>query len=299
MLTLFAWPSAPLEPRDLPVGVAGPPAATAALEQRLAAADGAFDVHRYGDEAAAREAIEDRDVYGAFVATPDGAKVLTASAASPMVAQLLTHAASEGAARRCTVEDVVSAVAAPASRCRPPCCRSCSRASSPASLAVALGGGALRRAGLVVAGSVLAGLVATAIIAELARRRRGDWAVNAAGAEPHGGGDRRGRGRAARRCSARAGVALTALTMILIGNPFSGVASGARAAAAAGRRARPAAAARARAANLLRSTGFFDGAAATGHVAVLAAWTLLGFAALAVAALRSRRTVTAPAPAPA
>ena len=101
VLTLFAWPSARLEPRDLPIGVAGAPPAAEAIEKRLAQQEGAFDVQRYGDEAAAREAIEDRDVYGAFVATPSGPKVLTASAASPAVAQLLTHAASEtGAADR-------------------------------------------------------------------------------------------------------------------------------------------------------------------------------------------------------
>ena len=66
VLTLFAWPSSRLEPRDVPVGVAG----SAAIEHQLAARDGAFEVHRYADEAAAREAIEDREVYGAFVATP-------------------------------------------------------------------------------------------------------------------------------------------------------------------------------------------------------------------------------------
>ena len=66
MLTLFAWPAAKVGPRDLAVGVAGPPA----LEQQLAKAGDRFDVHRYADEAAAREAIKDREIYGAFVATP-------------------------------------------------------------------------------------------------------------------------------------------------------------------------------------------------------------------------------------
>lgn len=66
VLTLFAWPSARMGPRELPVGVAGPPA----LEQKLAAAGDAFAVHRYRDEAAARAAIKDREIYGAFVATP-------------------------------------------------------------------------------------------------------------------------------------------------------------------------------------------------------------------------------------
>jgi hypothetical protein len=77
LVTLFAWPSARLEPRDLPVGVVGPPAEAQNVEQRLAA--GAFDVHRYADEVAARAAIEDREVYGAFVAAQGGGKVLTAS----------------------------------------------------------------------------------------------------------------------------------------------------------------------------------------------------------------------------
>ena len=106
VLTLFAWPSARLEPRDLPIGVAGAPPAAEAIEKRLAQQEGAFDLQRYGNEAEAREAIEDRDVYGAFVATPSGPKVLTASAASQPVAQLLTHAASETGA---ATEDVVEA----------------------------------------------------------------------------------------------------------------------------------------------------------------------------------------------
>jgi len=51
--------------------------------------------------------------------------------------------------------------------------------------------------------------------------------------------------------------------------------------------------------NLLRSTGFFDGAAVGGHVAVLAAWVLLGLGALFVAGLRGRRAATAAVPVPA
>jgi hypothetical protein len=62
ILTLFAWPSARLEPRDLPVGVAGPAAAVAPLERQLGANPEAFDVHRYANEAEARAAIEDREV---------------------------------------------------------------------------------------------------------------------------------------------------------------------------------------------------------------------------------------------
>ena len=108
VLTVFAWPNSRLEPRDLPVGVAGPAAAAAAIEAKLATQEGAFDVERYSDEASARRAIEDREVYGAFVATPAGPKVLTGSAASPIVAQLLAHAAAE---QNAAVEDVVDGLA--------------------------------------------------------------------------------------------------------------------------------------------------------------------------------------------
>jgi len=44
--------------------------------------------------------------------------------------------------------------------------------------------------------------------------------------------------------------------------------------------------------NLLRSTGFFDGAAAGQHVAVLAAWVVVGLGALWLASLRSVRART-------
>ena len=56
LLTLFAWPQARLEPRELPIGLAGPAAETAEIEARLAEDGDAFDVHQYADEAAAREA---------------------------------------------------------------------------------------------------------------------------------------------------------------------------------------------------------------------------------------------------
>lgn len=94
VLTLFAWPAGQLAPRELPIGLAGPPPATEALANRLAAG-GAFDVHRYADESAARAAIRSREVYGAVVVGPDEITVLTASAASPVVAQLLSTGIAE------------------------------------------------------------------------------------------------------------------------------------------------------------------------------------------------------------
>jgi hypothetical protein len=82
--------------------------------------------------------------------------------------------------------------------------------------------------------------------------------------------------------------------MVLIGNPFSAVASAPellpRPAGDLGQLLPPGAGG-----NLLRSTGLFDGAGAGGHLAVLAAWALAGVACLALAGLRERR----PAPLPA
>jgi hypothetical protein len=295
VITLFAWPNARLEPRDLPIGVAGAPAAAEAVEQRLAAREGAFEVHRYASEAGARRAIERRDVYGAFVATPAGAKVLVASAASPAVAQMLTHAASEGGASAAVpVQDVVAA--SPAGGALAASVLPLVIAGLLTGLAaVALASTTLARAGLVLAGSVLAGLVAATIVHSWLDVVQGDWVVNAAvlsltvlaiasvvaGLEALLG---------------KAGVIVAALTMILVGNPFSGVGTAPEMlpepAGAIGQILPPGAGG-----NLLRSTGFFDGAAAGEHVTVLVIWALAGLAALLAAGLRGRRPAPSQAPA--
>jgi hypothetical protein len=281
VLTLFAWPNARLEPRDLPVGVVGPAPAMPADK---------FDVHRYADEGAARDAIEDREVYGAFVTGPGGPKVLTASAASPAVAQMLGHAAAE---QQAPVEDVASGGP-----------RGAALASSVLPLVLAgiltgvlatvLASGALARAGLVLGGSLLAGLAATAIVQPWLDVVGGDWVANAAAlsltvaaiASVIAG---------LKALFGERGVALGALTMILVGNPFSGVGSAPELlpepVGGLGQALPPGAGG-----NLLRSTGFFDGAAASGHVWVLAAWAVAGLALVFAAGARARgpRRVVAP-----
>jgi hypothetical protein len=111
VLTAFAWPAVRTAPRDLPVAVAGPPAATAPVAHALTAAEpGALDVRTLPDERAARAAISDREIYGAVAVGADGPHLLVASAASPVVAQSLRQvAAGLGAASGTTVpvEDVV------------------------------------------------------------------------------------------------------------------------------------------------------------------------------------------------
>lgn len=96
LLAAFTWPPSELEPRSLPLVVAAPTEQAGQLESRLAAEAGedAFDVSVVADRDAAVAAIEDREAYGAIVAGPDGVELLTASAASATVAQLLTQSVS-------------------------------------------------------------------------------------------------------------------------------------------------------------------------------------------------------------
>jgi hypothetical protein len=108
LVPLFVAPAANLAPRDLPVAVAGPAQATAAITAKLQAEQGAFTITQAADGAAADQLIKDRAVYGAFVVTPTGLEVHTAPAASPTVAQLFTAAAQEaGAGQQVKVVAVV------------------------------------------------------------------------------------------------------------------------------------------------------------------------------------------------
>ncbi|MEU4237691.1 ABC transporter permease [Actinoplanes sp. NPDC026619] len=90
LVTAFAWPAARSAVHDIPIAVAGPAAATAqvtaALEQRL---PGGFDITTVADTSAAETAINNREVYGAIDLSTGQPQVLTASAASPVVAQTL------------------------------------------------------------------------------------------------------------------------------------------------------------------------------------------------------------------
>ncbi|MEU3690743.1 ABC transporter permease [Streptomyces narbonensis] len=298
-LWAFAWPAARTAPRDLPIGVAGPATAVTALAEGFGRHGGAFEVHRYEDAAAARAAIADRDVYGAVVVTPGGTELLTASAASPVVAGLLREAvtaqAPEGA--KVTVTDVVAAPAGDP--------RGAVLASSLLPLALAgaaagvvttlLGLRGARAATALVGASALAGLVGTALADSWLGALTGDWwaeagvlsltvlAIGSAFA-----------GLAA--LIGKPGFGLGALLMILIGNPFSGVSSAPEllptAVGSLGQLLPPGAGGSA-----LRSVSFFDGAAAGGPLLVLCVWAAAGLTATLLGA-RGRRTEPAPAPLP-
>ncbi|MFE7171393.1 ABC transporter permease [Streptomyces sp. NPDC057616] len=298
-LWAFAWPAARTAPRDLPLGVAGPTAATAQMEQQLTRHRGAFEIHRYADEAAARDAIEDRTVYGAVVVTTHGPELLTASAASPVVAQMLQQAVAQQASATGTPVKTVDVVAAPA---KDP--RGAALTSSVLPLALAgiaagsvvtlLGLRGLRAVAALVAAGALTGMAAAGITHSWLGVLTGDWwteagvlglatlAVSAAVA-----------GLAA--LLGNAGVGVAAGVVMLFGNPFSGASSAPQMlpdpVGTIGQWLPPGAGT-----SLLRSVSFFDGAAATGPALTLTWWAALGLGAVLLgSALRGRTRSASPA----
>lgn len=294
-LWAFAWPAARTAPRDLPLGVAGPAAAAEPVAQRLEQREGAFEVHRYADEAAARSAIEGRTVYGAVVATPEGPKLLTATAASPVVAQLLEQAVREQAPEGTQVP-TVDVVPAPATDPRGSALGSSvlplAIAGVAAGALVTLGGlRGLRTAGALVLAAGLVGVVAAALTHSWLGALTGNWwaeagvlglSTLAVSATVAGIGALLG----------PAGIGVGALLMVLLGNPFSGVTSAPRLLpepiGVIGQLLPPGAGG-----TLLRSVSFFDGAQAAAPALTLGIWTALGLTGVLLGARRGRR---APAP---
>lgn len=82
------------EPRNLPVGIVGPTQNVETVERTLqGTAPGAIALTTYPTAAAARNAVEHRDIYGAYVITNDGARadLLEAGANGPAVANTLNN----------------------------------------------------------------------------------------------------------------------------------------------------------------------------------------------------------------
>jgi hypothetical protein len=293
----FAWPAARIEPRDVPVGVVGSTQGSQQLIEQLSSAEpGGFDFHLYADQATARSAIENRDVYGAFIVTPQHISVLEASAASPAVAQALAtigqqfdtqvsrHAVGSGAAGQVSlsVDDVV-----PISRddSRGVVFSSSLLPLTICSILVAAAIGVMVRFRpawrQLVALSVLSAiaalgsyLIAQSFLGALPHQAVASWASLALTILSIG--------------SATAGLialigvpglGLAAALMVFVGNPFSGVTSAPEllpdAVKHVGQWLPPGAGA-----NLLRSSTYFDGNGAAGHLSVLIVWTVLGFAAI-------------------
>lgn len=296
-LWAFAWPAARTAPRDLPIGVAGAAPAAQQLEERFEERDGAFEVHRFDDEAAARTGIQDRVVYGAVVATPEGPHLLTATAAGPVVAQLLREAVAASVPDDTPVQ-VSDVVAAP-----PGDPRGSVLGASILPLALAgmaagavvtlLGLRGARAALTLVASAALVGITATAVAHSWLGAITGDWwteagvlalTVLAIGSAVAG---------LAALFGPR-GIGIGALLMVLLGNPFSGVTSAPELlpepVGMIGQWLPPGAGG-----SLLRSVAFFDGSAAGGAVLTLTLWSAFGLAAVLLA--RGSTASATPAPA--
>jgi hypothetical protein len=287
-LWAFAWPAARTAPRDLPLGVAGPAAATAPIEKQLGRHADQFDVRRYDDEAGARDAVKRREIYGAVVARPDGPHMLTASAAGPVVAQALEKAAG-GPSSQAHTARATDVVAAPDADPR-------GAALSSSVLPMAIGGVAagalvvtagLRGTRAVVAllgAAALVGVVAAALTDSWLGVLTGDWWAESASFALTS--------LAVSACAAGlgtllgpAGIGLGAMVMVLFGNPFSGVTSAPemlpRPLGDIGQWLPPGAGG-----TLLRSVGFFDGRASDPPVLVLTVWAVAGLVLVTVGGLR-------------
>jgi len=296
----FAWPTARIAPRELPVGIVGPgPGSQQALSGLNRTDPGGFAVRLYADEASARVAIEDRVIYGAFVVGADGITVLEASAASPAVAQLLStvgqqlarnvaaHAAASGTPQQPVQVRDVDVVALSASDPRGLVLPSallpvtiCGVIMASAIALVLAFRPAWRQIMALIVVSATAGLgaylIAQGFLGALPHGAVATWAtlsliLLAIGATTAG----------LIALIGAAGLGLGILLMIFIGNPFSGATSAPELLPAPvgtiGQWLPPGAGA-----SLLRSTAYFNGHGASGHLTVLIVWIVLGLAAIAV-----------------
>ncbi|GIG85673.1 hypothetical protein [Plantactinospora endophytica] len=296
LIPLFAAPAAHLEPRDLPVVVAGPASATDQLVARLdAAAPGAFDLIRLPDGAAADRALRDREAYAAFVVGPDGPTLHTASAAGPTVAALLTQAAGQLSAGQATGGQPVRVVdVVPADPDDP---RGAGFAAGflPIALTGMVAGALLF---LLVSGWVarLAGLVSFGLLVGVAGPLVLQGWLGLLPGDPLAVGATLGLvglAVAATVCGlgallGRPGLGLGAVLVFLVGNPLSGVgaapellpqpwgAVGQWLPVGAG-------------GTLLRSTAFFDGAGATTPLLVLTGYAVGGLLLVALGHLRQAK----------
>ena len=279
LISAFAWPASEMEPRSLPLVVAGPEAAVTQIETQLAASAGedAFEITAAADREAAVEAIEEREAYGAIVAGPEGQEVLVASAASANVAQQLTQMATAMGAETGVQPKVTDVVASAEDDPR-------GIVFGAAALPLVIGGimvGAMtslvltRTRDRVAATFLIAiggGLAMTGVVQGWLGAFEGNYLANAgvvalgilAVALPIVG---------LRHLIGIAGVGIVALLVLLVGNPLSGITSAPEMVPFAwlGQLMPPGAAGSA-----LRGFSFFDGAGTTTPLIVLACWAGVG-----------------------
>ncbi|MGV9802953.1 ABC transporter permease [Mycobacterium sp. NPDC003449] len=291
----FALPASRSKPHNVPIGAAGPQAASSQIAERLEQqAPGAFSVTYYPGEAALRDAILNRNIYGGIAFGSDGPVLLTATGASPAVAQLLTQVGS-GMAQH-TGMPLRTEDLAPPARDDP---RGAGLAASALPITLA---GMLPVAALVLtlkrevwtrltATVVFSGLAGTTIAALLyyvfGSIEDNFWGVAAgltlgvaaSGLFMLGLGSLFG----------KAGLAVGALLALLLGNPLSGL-TAAPEMLPAGWGMLGQLLPQGAGATLLRSTAYFAGAGAATAIIVLSCWTIVGVSMVIMAAIRQPRS---------
>lgn len=294
----FALPAARSKPHDVPIGAAGPMAASGEVADILEHhAPGAFAITYYPGEAALRDAIRNRDVYGGISFGPDGRSLLIATGGSPMVAQMLTQIGN-GISQQAHVPLHTEDLAPPTAD--DPRGAGLAASALPITLAALLPAVALvlllrREVWTRFVAAVVFAAGAGLTIAALLRYVFGSidqsiWGVAAgltlgllaAGLFMLGLGSLFG----------RVGLAIGALLALLLGNPLSGLNS-APEMLPSGWGALGQWLPQGATATLLRSTAFFDGAGATTAILVLTCWTVAGATLIVFAAVRQRRSVPA------
>jgi hypothetical protein len=294
----FALPAARSKPHGIPIGAAGPMAASGQVADILEQhAPGAFAITYYPGEAALRDAIRNRDVYGGIAFGTDDSTLLIATGGSPMVAQMLTQIGN-GIAQQARMPLRTEDLAPPTAD--DPRGAGLAASALPITLAGLLPAVALvlllkREVWTRFTAAVVFAAVAGTTIAALLRYVFGSidqnvWGVAAgltlgllaAGLSMLGLGSLFG----------RVGLAIGALVALLLGNPLSGLTSAPQMLPSGwgtlGQWLPQGATA-----TLLRSTAFFDGAGATTAIVVLTCWAVAGATLVVFAAVRQRRSVPA------
>lgn len=293
----FALPASRSKPHDVPIGVAGPAAATAQLEATLdRAVPGGFAVTEFSDADALRAAIGNRDIYGGILMAPSGPTLLLATGGSPAIAQTLTQLGNTMAERTGMPLHTEDLAPLPPDDPRG---MGLAAAALPLTLAGLLPAIALLlvfptrvwlRFGATVAFAALAALTIAALLKYLFGAIDTNFAgvtaglflgALATGLTVLGLGSLFG----------RPGLALGAVTILLLGNPLSGLASAPEMLPAGwstlGQLLPPGANG-----TLLRSMAYFDGAGAGTAIAVLICWAVVGTLLIAISGWR-QRTATA------
>ena len=280
MLTAFAWPAANIAPRDLPIGLAAPDPVAAQIEQGLSrGAEGALEISRVADRTEAERLIRERAIYGAIVVDPTGASMLTASAASPVVAQLLGQLANNLGLAFGQQLQIVDVVPLPADDPR-------GAGLASAALPMVIGGlaaaglltrllpGAVARLVSAVSLAVMSGLAMAAVLQFWLGSLEGSYWANA-GVLALAIGASATALLGLERLLGNAGLGLGAAVLLLLGNPLSGLTSAPellpRGWGDLGQLLPPGAAGTA-----LRSVSFFDGAGSGRALVVLLSWLGVG-----------------------